>query len=183
MNAETSAKHKFAEDAGMTFQEVYDFAYKGSVSLGSIPLVQSLANELGEERCVEILKTAASEAAQQGGQDAAKDLPDNGFAAYKAIVKALWAGRLWKHALTLEIVEDTDEALEVRVTECLWAKTFREGDASDIGYATLCHPDYAHCHGFNPKIRMIRTKTLMQGDDCCNHRWVWEEQPPDVMGS
>ena len=170
MNAEASDKHKFAEDAGMTFQEVYDFAYKNTISL-----MQNVANELGEDRFIEILTTAVSEAALQGGQNAAKNRPDNGFAAYKALVKGLWAGRLWKHALTFDIVEDTGKALEIRVTECLWAKTFHEGHASDIGYATLCHPDYAHCQGFNPKIKMIRTKTLMQGDDCCDHRWVWEE--------
>ena len=27
---------------------------------------------------------------------------------------------------------------------------------------------------FNPKMRMIRTKTLMQGDDCCNNRYIIE---------
>jgi hypothetical protein len=168
MSAETSDKHKFFEDAGMTFQEVYDFAYKGFISL-----MQNLANELGEDRFIEILKRAASEAASQGGQDAAKSLPNNDFAAFTAWAKDL--NRFWKHVLTFDIVEDTDRALEVRITECLWAKTFREGGASDIGYARVCHQDYVYCQAFNPKIKMIRTKTLMQGDDYCNHRWIWEE--------
>jgi len=68
-------------------------------------------------------------------------------------------------------VEDSETAHEIRVTECLWAKTFREAGAAAIGYAVVCHGDYAECQAFNPHIRMIRTKTLMQGDDCCNHRW------------
>jgi len=46
----------------------------------------------------------------------------------------------------------------------------RELNATDIGYAVICHGDYAYCQGFNPKIRLIRTKTLMQGDDCCEFR-------------
>lgn len=77
--------------------------------------------------------------------------------------------------MTSELVEDTDHAREIKVTECLWAKTLRELNPADIGYAAIYHGDYAYCQGFNPKIRMIRSKTLMQGDDCCNHRWVWEE--------
>ena len=167
MNGETSGKHKFTEDAGMTFQEVFDFAHKNTISL-----MQNLANELGEDRLIEILKRAAAEAALQVGQDRAKNLPNHDFAALTGLRDP---DRFWKHVLTYDIVEDTDTAFEIRVTECLWAKTFREGDASDIGYATLCHRDFAHCQGFNPKIGMVRTKTLMQGDDCCDHRWVWEE--------
>jgi hypothetical protein len=27
--------------------------------------------------------------------------------------------------------------------------------------------------GLNPKFKLIRTKTLMQGHDCCNHRYIW----------
>jgi hypothetical protein len=80
----------------------------------------------------------------------------------------------WQHALTTEIVEDEEKAFEIKVTECLWAKTFREAQASDIGYATICYQDYAMSQGFSPKLKMIRTKTLMQGHEYCNHRWVWE---------
>ena len=75
--------------------------------------------------------------------------------------------------LTLEIAEDTSRAVEVKVAECLWAKTFRELGAAEIGHRLICHRDYGDCQGFNPKITLIRSKTLMQGDDCCNHRFVW----------
>ena len=78
----------------------------------------------------------------------------------------------WSHVLTSQWVEKTERAAEIRVTECLWAATFRAAGAADIGYATVCHPDFAAATAFNPKMRMLRTKTLMQGHDCCNHRWV-----------
>jgi hypothetical protein len=78
------------------------------------------------------------------------------------------------HALTMAIVDESDTAVEVRVTECLWAKTFRAADAADIGYACICHPDFAIARAFNPGMRMIRDKTLMQGHTHCNHRWVME---------
>lgn len=51
-------------------------------------------------------------------------------------------------------------------------KTFSDADASDIEYASLCYSDYDTAEGFNPKIRLIRPKTLMQGHDCCHFRWV-----------
>ncbi|TRZ85262.1 hypothetical protein D4R89_12595 [bacterium] len=37
-----------------------------------------------------------------------------------------------------------------------------------------CYADFASAEEFNSKMRMIRTKTLMQGDDCCNNRYVIE---------
>jgi hypothetical protein len=60
------------------------------------------------------------------------------------------------------------------VKKCLWAKVFRDGDAADIGYAMVCYPDYAVARGLNPKLKLIRTKTLMQGDDGCSLRYVME---------
>jgi hypothetical protein len=47
-------------------------------------------------------------------------------------------------------------------------------NAADIGFATVCFTDYATAAAFNPKLKMIRSKTLMQGHDCCNHRYVME---------
>jgi len=38
----------------------------------------------------------------------------------------------------------------------------------------VCHGDYAWAEGFNPDIKLVRDKTLMQGDSICNHRYVWQ---------
>ena len=77
--------------------------------------------------------------------------------------------------LSFEIVENTPRTFDLRVNECLWAKTFREIGAERIGYALICHPDYAYCRGFNPRITMTRSKTLMQGHSHCDHWWAWTE--------
>jgi hypothetical protein len=38
----------------------------------------------------------------------------------------------------------------------------------------VCYPDYAVAKGLNPKLRLIRTQTLMQGDDICCLRYVMD---------
>ena len=164
----SAKKHKFLADSGMSFKEVYDFAFGHYF----IPLMGKLQDDIGKEKFIEMLKTASIEAAQQNAQNLAKSLPKNDFKAFTAWSRDL--DRFWQHALTFSIVEDTDKAFEIKVTECLWAKTFRGMKAGDIGYAAICHGDYGYAEGFNPKIKMIRTKTLMQGHDCCDHRWVWK---------
>jgi len=167
MDTETTPENKFRESSNMTFEEVFDFAYKGL-----IPVLQGLAKELDEDRFIEALKDVVFESALKAEQDAARQLPSNDFAAYTTLARE--PSHFGKHILSREIVEDTSEAFEVKITECLWAKTFREMGAAEMGYMLICHRDYAHCQGFNPKITLIRSKTLMQGDDFCNHRYIWE---------
>ena len=165
MSAETTVKHKFLEGANMTFQEVFDFAYH------CFPVWQDLAKELGEDHFLEALKKVAFEAALKAGQDTARILPCNDFAAFTDLErKPIYFD---ERVLTFEIIEDTPQAFEVKITECLWAKTFRKMGMSKMGYLLICYPDYARCQGFNPRITLTRSKTLMLGDDCCNHRWVW----------
>ncbi len=53
------------------------------------------------------------------------------------------------------------------------ASTFLVAKAGDIGWASVCFGDYAWAEGFNPKIKLVRDKTLMQGHDICNHRYIW----------
>jgi len=166
-----STKHKFLEDSGMTFKDVYSFAYQG----GYISTMQNLAKDIGKDKFIEMLKKASSEAGSQNITKQAENMPQRDLATFVATFYApMKESPFWSHVLTHEVVEETDNAFEVKITECLWAKTFREANAPDIGYASICHPDYAVARAFNPKMRMIRTKTLMQGHDCCNHRYVWE---------
>jgi len=32
----------------------------------------------------------------------------------------------------------------------------------------------AFARAFNPQFEMVRDKTLMQGHDCCSHRYLWK---------
>jgi len=163
-----SDKHKFLHDSEMTYQDVFNYAFRWLF----VPLLQNLGNRLGENNLIAMLKEAASQVRVQGEQQAAGQVPSNDLATFTG-----WAREpnpFWQNTLTFEIVEDTERAFEVKVTECLWAKTFRDAGSEAIGYATVCHGDFAACEAFNPRIKMIRTQTLMEGHDCCNHRWIWQ---------
>jgi hypothetical protein len=164
-----SEKHKFLQDSGMTYQQVFQFAYGGYISI-----MQELVNDGEKDKFIEMLKKASSEATAKSIKQRFKDLPKRDIA---AIAKMMTGNPFYKNTLTYEIVEQSDKAFEVKISECLYAKTFRgakEPNAADIGYASLCHSDFAFIRAFNPKIKLIRTKTLMQGHDCCNHRYVLE---------
>jgi hypothetical protein len=163
-----AAKHKFQELTGMTYEQVYRGAYQEIF----IPMMKAMGEDVGKGKLIEMLKRASSRAATRAEAERASKAPKRDLATFAADL--VHPSELMQHVLTYQIVEHTEKALEIKVTECLWAKTFRESDAGDIGYAMTCHADFAAAPAFNPKMKMVRTKTLMQGHDCCNHRWEME---------
>ncbi len=163
------AADSFLADARMSFKDVWAFAY----ARGSVPLLKALAEDLGRERLVEMVKAASTRTVEASVRKQAPPAPGNTLDAF--VADTLDPGNwFWTHVVSLDVVEKTPRVVEVRVRRCLWAQTFREANAGDIGYAMVCHTDFAAAPAFNPKMRMTRTKTLMQGDDHCNHRWVVE---------
>jgi len=104
--------------------------------------------------------------------DWAKKLPKRDLETWTADFRK--PNSFWQHVLTFQFVEDTPLAVEFKITECLWAKTFREAEAADIGYAAICYGDVASAQAYNPKMKFTRTQTLMQGHTFCNHRYVLE---------
>jgi predicted ArsR family transcriptional regulator len=85
---------------------------------------------------------------------------------------------LWQWVLDAGIeyeFEDTAEGTQVRVTRCPLAEMAREIGAADWGSICFCADDPAMVAGFNPKMGFRRTKTLMEGDDYCDHFYFMKE--------
>lgn len=88
----------------------------------------------------------------------------------EAVKKYLWDA-LDSNRFQFVKVKDTPEYLEFKVTRCLLAEIAKQIDGGEIGFALNCAWDYGFCRGLNPEIKFTRTKTLMMGDDCCNHTY------------
>jgi hypothetical protein len=161
-------KHKFDEEykRKMTYRDFWSARFREFITLA-----KALEKEMGKDNLIEFLKKTTTEKWTKIGRDHANDSPDNSFKTY---VNTFRPPR-FRAQLTHEVVVDTDTVFELKVTECLTSVTFRQADAADIGYAYVCFGDYTWAESFNPKIKMVRDKTLMQGDDCCNHRYILTE--------
>ena len=72
-------------------------------------------------------------------------------------------------------VEDTEEGTQFRVTHCPLAEMAKELNTTDWGFICFCADDPPMVAGFNPKMGFRRTKTLMEGDDCCDHFYFMKE--------
>jgi len=97
------------------------------------------------------------------------------FEEFKEIYKSEMSSEFMQHCLDFTITEDTPDKLTIKFTKCLWAKTFLEINEAGLGYAMCCYPDYAMTKAYHPKLKLIRNKTIMQGNECCESTFKWEE--------
>ena len=149
----------------ITFRQFYRSRYREAIDLA-----KALKEEMGDEKAIEFIKQHTAQKMAAYGKSQAEKTEDNSLHQYTEQFRNI---DNYKNTLTMEIVEDSDQAFELKVSECMWASTFRDADAGDIGFAMVCHGDYAWAEGYNPKIKLVRDKTLMQGAPYCNHRYVW----------
>lgn len=161
---ESDEEHKFLLDSEMTLQEVYNFAYKQWY----IPAMKNLMEQIGKEKFIELLKKS-SDMFYKSNKESEINYDERTLIAWSNNMKE--GCKNWSDRLTFEILNDDEKIFEIKFTECLWAKTFREVDASDIGYAGVCYQDYPMTKAFNPNLKLDREKTLMQGNDCCHFKW------------
>jgi hypothetical protein len=148
----------------LTYRQVIGARYRESIQLA-----KALQEDIGKEKAIDFLKSNTRERMLDYGKSQTEKSNDHSLHAYTEQFRNV---DNYKNTLVMEIVEDSEEAFELKVTECLWASTFRDADAGDIGYAMVCYGDYAWAEGFSSKIEMVRDKTLMEGAPFCNHRYV-----------
>ena len=55
-------------------------------------------------------------------------------------------------------------------------KPIKKLNAANIGEKLICSGDVAVTEGFNPKMKFMRPKLLMVGDDCCHFKWELKDQ-------
>ena len=67
--------------------------------------------------------------------------------------------------------ERRSDGLQFCVTRCPHAEFGARMHAADWLYQLVCATDPHVTAAFDPPIRFQRTKTLMQGDDCCDHAY------------
>ena len=160
----SSEKHKFQKDTGMSYEDLSKFM------VGRIVwMVGAVAEKVG----IDVVQQAVLDGTQKRMAARVKNLPSRDFAVFTQNFKSQDPFNV--NTWTKEIIQDTNTVFEMKVTECIWAKAFNELNAADLGFKLLCSADFVTAEAFNPKIKLIRDKTLMQGFDCCNPKFILQD--------
>src|SRR5690606_2505696 len=86
--------------------------------------------------------------------------------------------KLWQKedALKIEVRRKTDTEYDFDVVRCRYAEMYREMGLGEIGHLLSCQRDGSFCEGYDPKLKMKRTQTIMQGASPCDFRYTYEAE-------
>src|SRR5262245_5869162 len=140
------------------------------------PIVRAFAQDVGQERALEIVRGVIAELARESGAELARRVGEASLAAFAGCLDMWKAGG----ALELEILEQNDERLSFNVTRCRYSEMYRALGLADLGSSLSCQRDFALVEGFNPEIALTRTQTIMQGAPYCDFRFrrIVEDSKP-----
>lgn len=160
------ALHKFDLEFEQTLTQ------RGRVGMSYQPmigLINILQARMSSEEVIEMLNDYSAATGRSAGARNLAAAEENSFESFVSRFRP----PNYADTLTHTVVEDTGKVLELRVTECVWASVFRDaGLGGEVGHAAICNMDYHWPPAFNPAFKMERNRTLMQGHDHCNHRYI-----------
>lgn len=78
-------------------------------------------------------------------------------------------------ALRIEVRRKTDTEFDFDVVRCRYAEMYREMGLGEIGHLLSCQRDGSFCEGYDPKLKMRRAQTIMQGASHCDFRYTYED--------
>ena len=137
------------------------------------PIYDEMRKAIGETKAREILRNAIRRAAIEAGAEMASRAPGGAdLESFKAI-QHLWTK---DDALTIEVLDDAPGVLDFNVRRCRYAETYRAMGLGDIGDMLSCNRDGAFCEGYDPRIKLTRTQTIMGGASHCDFRY--RSDPP-----
>lgn len=95
--------------------------------------------------------------------------PQSDLREFCAVVEEVVAGsHQWERVI------DQSDSIGYRFTRCMHAEIYRELGEPELGFV-LCAGDEPWVRSYNPRLGFKRTKTLMHGDELCDHLFYVEK--------
>ena len=131
--------------------------------------------ELGEATAKRILVGAVIKLAKQTAAEMARQAPggEPSLDAFRAI-QPRWTA---EDALRIDVVKSTESEFAFNVTRCRYAEMYRAMGLAELGAVLSCNRDGAFCEGYDKRLKLQRTQTLMGGATHCDFRYRWAEEP------
>lgn len=131
------------------------------------PLAEALAKEFGGDKVLRVIREAVVEIARRHGAELARAMGGNSLSKFRESLVHWTRGK----ALEVEVVAAGEDVFAFNVTRCRYAEMYRELGIPMLGPILSCSRDFALIEGFNARIRLTRTQTIMEGAPFCDFRY------------
>jgi len=137
------------------------------------PIYQEMVEELGVEQAQRILGTAIKKASIAQAQAFAAEAEGGTNLDTFADIQKHWTA---SGALEIEPIDRTPQTLDFNVTRCRYSEMYKAMGLGEIGHLLSCNRDGTFCEGYDPRIKMTRTQTLMGGASHCDFRYTFDAE-------
>jgi hypothetical protein len=166
LTANNLADTKILPQDSLKNEELFRFA------LGyTLPLMKKMQANMGKMPFLELLEKSAEANMADKMSVLSKDIKDRSMKKFGELILQLHSTSPVKEGIKVEVTEQSEKVFEMKVTECLMAKVYKELNANTIGYAIECHPSDAIVKAFNPNAKCTKSKNMMIGDPYCVERF------------
>lgn len=136
------------------------------------PIYEEMVAQVGTAKAQDILDSAIKKAAIAQGQSFAAEAEGGTDLQSFADIQKHWTA---SGALEIEPVDRTPQTLDFNVTRCRYSEMYKAMGLGEIGHLLSCNRDGTFCEGYDPRIKLERTQTLMGGASHCDFRYTFEE--------
>jgi hypothetical protein len=138
------------------------------------PIYDEMRQAFGEDTARDLLRRAIRRAAIDAGTEfASRADGEADLESFKAILPL----SAKDDALTIEVIDDKPGVFDFNVKRCRYAETYRAMGLGDIGDILSCNRDGAFCEGYDSRMKLTRTQTIMGGASHCDFRYRSSPKP------
>ena len=134
-------------------------------------IIREFIKVFGYEKAMEAATGAIQADALEAGRMTAEKFGVNSLRELGRVVREVWCE---DNALVIRMLEESDERLSFDVERCRYVELYDRMGLREFGYCLSCSRDEPFARGFNPRIKLLRTQTIMQGAPHCDFRFILE---------
>ncbi len=141
-------------------------------ALAMAPLIKAVSQRIGRDEALAILQEVNQKEAFERGRRMAAEMERNGIEELVDEVAGWGRGGVWE----MDVLEQTSTTYFFNVTRCPYYEKYRELGLEELGVGLSCCRDEPFARGFNPRLRLVRIKTIMEGCDHCDFRYYLDDK-------
>ncbi len=137
-----------------------------------VPVIRAVSKRIGKSEALVILKEMNEQEAFQRGRNMMKTAGQNGLEGLINEVASWGEGGIWE----MDVLEQTSTTYFFNVHRCPYYEKYRELGVDEFGVELSCCRDEPFARGFNPLLKLVRSKTIMEGADYCDFRYFLQPE-------
>ncbi len=136
-------------------------------ALAIAPVIGEFSKIVGAKEALAVLRDINQREAYERGRNMAKVGQGNSIEILAKDVTTWGEGGGWE----MNVLEKTPTTYFFNVTRCPYYDKYRELGLEEFGVELSCCRDEPFAKGLDPRLKLVRTTTIMEGGDLCDFRY------------